>query len=142
MTSMILPESSRVDYFTVFCKPNSLIISSSWLRLLAVLLSVMCCCLPQLLSGRLKSPAISTFGALMFFKVLKEICGGLQEFGDGNRGSVVGGKVNKIISCKIICPHVISPFEFRLASGSATMSSGKTNLKGVSVLSDGVIVLW
>ena len=91
MTSMILPESSHVDYFTVFCKPNSLIISSSLLRLLAVLLSVMCCCccLPQLLSGRLKSPAISTFGALMFFIVLKEICGGLQEIGVGHRGSVI-----------------------------------------------------
>ena len=38
--------------------------------------------------------------------------------------------------------HFISQFELRLAGDSATMSSGKINSKGVSVLSDGFIVLW
>ena len=47
---------------TLFCNPNSLIISSSLLCLLAVQLFVVCW-LSQSMSGRLKSPAITTLGA-------------------------------------------------------------------------------
>ena len=47
--------------FTIFCNPNSLIISSSLLCLLAVLVFVVCW-LSQSMSGRLKSPAINTLG--------------------------------------------------------------------------------
>ena len=43
----------------MFCRPNSLMISRSLLCLLAVLLLVICCLL-QLISGRLKSPAMTT----------------------------------------------------------------------------------
>ena len=37
MRSRMLPDSMRVGSFTIFCSPNSLIISSSLLCLLAVL---------------------------------------------------------------------------------------------------------
>ena len=37
MRSRMLPDSMRVGSFTIFCNPNSLIISSSLLCLLAVL---------------------------------------------------------------------------------------------------------
>ena len=59
MRSRMLPDSMRVGSFTIFCNPNSLIISSSLLGLLAVLVFVVCW-LSQ--SGRLKSPAIITSG--------------------------------------------------------------------------------
>ena len=55
MRSRMLPDSMRLGLFTIFCNPNSLIISSS---LLAVLVFVVCW-LSQLMSGRLKSPAIT-----------------------------------------------------------------------------------
>ena len=57
----MLPDSMRVGSFTIFCNPNSLIISSSLLCLLAVLVFVVCW-LSQSMSGRLKSPAITTLG--------------------------------------------------------------------------------
>ena len=60
MRSRMLPDSMRVGSFTIFCNPNSLIISSS-LCLLAVLVFVVCW-LSQSMSGRLKSPAITTLG--------------------------------------------------------------------------------
>ena len=61
MRSRMLPDSMRVGWFTIFCSPNSLIISSSLLCLLAVLAFVVCW-LFQSMSGRLKSPAITTLG--------------------------------------------------------------------------------
>ena len=42
MRSRMLPDSMRVGSFTIFCNPNSLIISSSLLCLLAVLVFVVC----------------------------------------------------------------------------------------------------
>ena len=57
--SRILPESIRVGLFNMFCRPNLLMISRSLLCLLAVLLLVICCLL-QSISGRLKSPAMTT----------------------------------------------------------------------------------
>ena len=53
MRSRMLPDSMRVGSFTIFCSPNSLIISSSLLCLLAVLAFVVCW-LFQSMSGRLK----------------------------------------------------------------------------------------
>ena len=64
--SRMLPDSMRVGSFTIFCNPNSLIISSSLLCLLAVLVFVLCW-LSQSMSGRLKSPAITTLG--VFFVI-------------------------------------------------------------------------
>ena len=61
MRSRVLPDSMRVGSFTMFCNPNSLIMSSSLLCLLAVLVFVVCW-LSQSMSGRLKSPAIITLG--------------------------------------------------------------------------------
>ena len=61
MRSRMLKDSMRVGSFTIFCNPNSLIISSSLLCLLAVLVFVVCL-LSQSMSGRLKSPAITTSG--------------------------------------------------------------------------------
>ena len=63
MISTMLPVSMRVGSFTIFCNPNSLILSSSLLCLLVVLVSVICW-LSQSMSGRLKSPAVTTFGVL------------------------------------------------------------------------------
>ena len=68
MRSRMLPDSMRVGSFTIFCNPNSLIISSSLLCLLAVLVFVVCW-LSQAMSGRLKSPAISALGVLFFRSV-------------------------------------------------------------------------
>ena len=62
--SRMLPDSMRVGSFTIFCNPNSLIISSSLLCLLAVLVFVVCW-LSQSMSGRLKSPAITTLGVFL-----------------------------------------------------------------------------
>ncbi len=45
----------------MFCRPNSLMISRSLLCLLAVLFLAISCLL-QFISGRLKSPVMSTFG--------------------------------------------------------------------------------
>ena len=59
MRSRMFPDSMRVGSFTVFCNPNSLIISSSLLCLLAVLVFIVCW-LSQMMPGRLKSPAITT----------------------------------------------------------------------------------
>ena len=53
MISRMLPDSMRIGSFTVFSNPNSLIISSSLLCLLAVLVFVVCW-LSQFMSGRLK----------------------------------------------------------------------------------------
>ena len=64
MRSRMLPDSMRVGSFTIFCNPNSLIISSSLLCLLAVLVFVVFW-LSQSMSGRLKSSAITMLG--MFF---------------------------------------------------------------------------
>ena len=61
MISRMLSDSMRVGSFTIFCNPNSLIISSSLLCLLAVLVFVVCW-LFQSMSGRLTSPAITTLG--------------------------------------------------------------------------------
>ena len=45
----------------------------------------------------------------MFCIVLSEIRAGLQAIGDGHWGSVVPGKVNGFISCKLnFCPHYIT----------------------------------
>ena len=63
MRSRMLPDSMRVRSFTIFCNPNSLIISGSLLCLLAVLVFVVCW-LSQSMSGRLMSPAITTLGVL------------------------------------------------------------------------------
>ena len=65
MRSRMLPDSMRVGSFTIFCNPNSLIISSSLLWLLAVLVFVVCW-LSKFMSGRLKSPAVTTLG--VFFR--------------------------------------------------------------------------
>ena len=66
----------------MFCRPNSLMISRSLLCLLAVLLLVVCCLL-QLISGRLKSPVVSTFSVcFLFYIVLSEIRARLQAIGD------------------------------------------------------------
>ena len=82
--SNILPESTRMGSLTMFCKPNSLTISSSLLYLLAVLLSVICC-LPQLISGMLKAPAMTTLGGFcVICIVLSEIHGRLQRIGGGH----------------------------------------------------------
>ena len=62
MRSRMLPDSMRVWSFTIFCNPNSLIISSSLLCLLTVLVFVVC----WLSQGRLKSPAVTTLG--VFFR--------------------------------------------------------------------------
>ena len=43
MKSRMLPESMQVGLFTMFSSPNSLIISSNVLYLLAVLLFIVCC---------------------------------------------------------------------------------------------------
>ena len=60
MRSRMLPDSMRVGSFTIFCNPNSLIISSSLLYMFASCSGV--CRLSQSMSGRLKSPAITTLG--------------------------------------------------------------------------------
>ena len=62
--SRMLPDSMRVGSFTIFCNPNSLIISSSLLCLLAVLVFAVCW-LSQSMSGRLKSPAITKLGVFL-----------------------------------------------------------------------------
>ena len=67
MRSIMFPDSMRVGSFTIFCNPNSLIISSSLLCLLAVLVFVICW-LSQSMSGRLKSSAITRLG--VFFCVI------------------------------------------------------------------------
>ena len=55
MRSRMLPDSMRVGSFNIFCNhPNSSIISSSLLCLLAVLVFVVCW-LSQAMSARLKS---------------------------------------------------------------------------------------
>ena len=64
MRSRMLQDSMRVGSFTIFCKPNSLIISSSLLCLLAVLVFVVFW-LSQSMSGRLKLPAITTIGVFL-----------------------------------------------------------------------------
>ena len=53
MISIMLPGSMLVGSFTIFCNPNSLIISSGLLCLLAVLVFVICWP-SQSMSGRLK----------------------------------------------------------------------------------------
>ena len=63
MRSRMSPDSMRVGSFSMFCNPNSLIISSSLLCLLAVLVFVVYW-LSQSMSGRLKSQAITTLGML------------------------------------------------------------------------------
>ena len=50
MKSRMLSDSMRVGSFTIFCNPNSLIISSSLFCLLAVLVFVVCW-LSQSMSG-------------------------------------------------------------------------------------------
>ena len=62
--SRMLPDSMRVGSFTTFLNPNSLIISSSLLCLLAVLVFVVYW-LFQSMSGRLTSPAITTLGVFL-----------------------------------------------------------------------------
>ena len=42
MRSRMLPDSMRVASFALFCNPNSLVISSSLLCMLAVLVFVVC----------------------------------------------------------------------------------------------------
>ena len=64
MRSRMMPDSMRVGSFTIFCNPSSLIISSSLLCLLAVLVFVVCW-LSQSMSGRWKSPAITTLGGFL-----------------------------------------------------------------------------
>ena len=91
---------------------------------MAVLLLVICCLL-QLVLGRLKSPAITTFGvffcSIWFCQRLVQGFNGLEMV---IVGLVEGGKVNGFISCKLIFFHTISQF-VRLISGSATMSFQK-----------------
>ena len=65
MRSRMLPDSMRVGSFTIFCYPNSLIISSSLLCLLAVLVFVVCW-LFHYMSGRLKYPAITALGVFLY----------------------------------------------------------------------------
>ena len=59
----------------MFCRPNSLMISRSLLCLLAVLLLVVCCLL-QLISGWLKSPAMITFGEVLcvLYSFVRDSC--------------------------------------------------------------------
>ena len=59
----------------MFCRPNSLMISRSLLCLLVVLLLVICCLL-QLISGRLKSPAMTTFGGVfcVLYSFVRDWC--------------------------------------------------------------------
>ena len=59
----------------MFCRPNSLMISRSLLCLLAVLLLVICCLL-QLISGRLKYPAMITFGEVVcvLYSFVRDSC--------------------------------------------------------------------
>ena len=64
MRSIMLPDSMRVGSFTIFCNPNSLIISSSLLCLLAILVFVVCW-LSHFMPGWLKSPAITTLGVFL-----------------------------------------------------------------------------
>ena len=73
--SRILPESIRVGLFNMFCRPNLLMISRSLLCLLAVLLLVICCLL-QSISGRLKSPAMTTFGGIfcVLYSFVRDSC--------------------------------------------------------------------
>ena len=76
MRSRMLPDSMRVGSFTIFCNPNSLIISSSLLCLLAVLVFVVCW-LSQSMSGRLKSPAITTYVRRVFcdlYSFVRDAC--------------------------------------------------------------------
>ena len=58
-----------------------------------------------MISGRLKSPAMTTFGCFVcvFCIVLSEIRVGHQAIGDDHWGSVVGGKVNGFVSYKLNC---------------------------------------
>ena len=80
--SRILPESIRVGLFIMFCRANSLMISRSLFYLLAVQLLVICCLL-QLISGRLKSPAMTTFGVfLCSTSFYQEIPARLQAIGN------------------------------------------------------------
>ena len=65
MISRMLPDSMRVGSFTIFCNPNSLIISISLLCLLAVLV-LSFVGYPSLCQVGLKSPAITTLGALFW----------------------------------------------------------------------------
>ena len=68
MRSILLPYSMRVGSFTIFCNPNSLIISSILLCLLGVLVCVCVCVvfwISQCMSGRSKSPAITTLGVFL-----------------------------------------------------------------------------
>ena len=75
----------------MFCRPHSLIISRRLLCLLAVLLLVICCLL-QLMSGRLKSPAMTTFGGFfcVLYSFVRDSCFKRLEMVIG--GSVVGAK--------------------------------------------------
>ena len=74
MRTRILPESTHNGSFTMFFKPNSLIISSNFLCLLALI-----CCLHQLISARLTSPAVIISGVLCVFYIgLSEIRGRLH----------------------------------------------------------------
>ena len=59
----------------MFCRPNLLMISRSLLCLLAVLLLVICCLL-QSISGRLKSPAMTTFGGIfcVLYSFVRDSC--------------------------------------------------------------------
>ena len=68
----------------MFCKPNPIMISRSLLCLMVVLLVI--CCLLQLVSGRLKYPAMTTFGGFVcvFYTVLSENRARLQAIGDGH----------------------------------------------------------
>ena len=70
--SRMLRDSIRVGSFTIFCNPNSLIVSSSLLCLLAVLVFVVCW-LFQFMSGRLKLPAITTVAELVLVAVGAEM---------------------------------------------------------------------
>ena len=68
MRSRMLPDSIRVGSFTIFSNLNSLIISSSLLCLIAVLVFVVCW-ISQSMSGRMKSPAITTLGVFIVCSV-------------------------------------------------------------------------
>ena len=85
----------------MFCRPTSIMISKSLLCLLAVLLLVVCCLL-QLISGRLKSPAMTTFGGFcVLYSFVRGSCKASSHWRWSLGGSVVGGKVNGFISCKM-----------------------------------------
>ena len=72
--SRILPESIHVGLFVMFCRPNSLMIYRSLLCLLAVLFLAISCLL-QLISGRLKSPVMSTFGVFcVLYSFVRDSC--------------------------------------------------------------------